>query len=158
MDFQSTKITKYPGTYALMFKCEIPFNAVTGKLGTISITSGYWIYVGSAFGAGGLRSRLAHHLKPSYRQHWHIDYIKHGLHPIEIWTTTDLVKREHDWANVLSALKDASRPITGFGASDCSCHSHLIHLPRRPKFSNFNKKIKALIIAHASIFRLSLNK
>ena len=42
------------------------------------------------------KSIVAHHLKPSYRQHWHLDYIKHGLQPIEIWTTTDLVKREHD--------------------------------------------------------------
>ena len=44
------------GTYALVFGCSAPFQAVAGKLGPVFLSSGYWIYVGSAFGPGGLRS------------------------------------------------------------------------------------------------------
>ena len=146
--------SKNHGTYALMFKCATPFQAVAGKLGPVFLSTGYWIYVGSAFGPGGLRSRLTHHLKPSRRPHWHLDYIKSAMRPVEIWATTDAVKREHDWAMGFSALKGASRPIAGFGATDCACLSHLIHLPRRPGFSSFTKQIRVVIPAHGTLFRL----
>jgi Uri superfamily endonuclease len=131
-----------PGTYALVYRCDAPFQAVAGKLGPVCLSPGHWIYIGSAFGAGGLKSRLRHHLKPSPRPHWHLDYIKHGLKPVEIWLTTDGVKQEHAWATVMSGLKGATCPIAGFGASDCTCRSHLIHLRRRPGFTGFNKRIR----------------
>jgi Uri superfamily endonuclease len=144
------------GTYALVFNCSIPFQAVAGKLGAVLITCGYWIYVGSAFGPGGLRSRLSHHLKPSHRPHWHLDYIKSGLCPVEIWTTTDTFKREHDWAGGFSAINGASRPIRDFGASDCACRSHLIHLHRLPGFDRFKRQIRKVVPAHGPLFRLDL--
>jgi len=146
------------GSYALVFKCTVPFQVVTGKLGPIFISGGYWIYVGSAFGQGGLRARLTHHLKPSHRPHWHIDYIKSAMRLVEIWTTTDTAKREHDWAMVFSTLNGASRPIPGFGATDCMCRSHLIHLPRRPGFSNFKKQLRTAIPEHGPLVRFDLNK
>ncbi|MCB2146901.1 MAG: GIY-YIG nuclease family protein [Deltaproteobacteria bacterium] len=154
----SIPLSKQQGTYALVFKCGTPFRAVAGRLGPISLTTGYWVYVGSAFGPGGLHSRLAHHLKPSTRPHWHLDYIKHALHPIEIWVTADEVKREHDWAGKISTLKGATRPIEGFGASDCQCLSHLIHLPRRPDYSQFLKQTEKIKPADSAFFRLVLDK
>jgi Uri superfamily endonuclease len=155
---QSIQIANHPGTYALVFLCETPFRAVIGKVGPIRIASGYWVYVGSAFGPGGLRARLSHHLKPSTRPHWHLDYIKCGLHPIEIWATDDDIKRECEWAGVLSSLKGATRPIAGFGASDCACRSHLIHLPRRPAFSEFSKKTEPAESSRGALFRLEWEK
>jgi len=146
------------GTYALIFSCPVPFKAVAGKLGPVFISSGYWIYVGSAFGPGGLRSRLSHHLKPSHRPHWHLDYIKSALRPVEFWTTTDPVKREHNWAAVLAALNGASRPIQGFGATDCTCRSHLIHLPRLPGFYHFTMQVCREIPAHGPLSRFDLTK
>jgi Uri superfamily endonuclease len=144
------------GTYALVFSCPAPFQAVAGRLGTVSLTCGYWIYVGSAFGPGGLRSRLFHHLKPSHRPHWHLDYIKNALRPVEVWTTTDPVKREHDWATMLSDRKGASRPIAGFGATDCTCRSHLIHMTRMPGFYGFKNQASRTIPAHGPLFRFDL--
>lgn len=152
------RVAKQRGTYALLFKSPVPFHVVVGKLGPALLNSGYWIYVGSAFGPGGLRSRLSHHLKPSYRPHWHLDYIKQAMHPVEIWTTTDSIKREHDWATILSGLNGATRPISGFGASDCMCCSHLIHLHQRPGFSCFVKRAHSAIPAHGPLFRLDLKK
>jgi len=151
------KIGNDPGTYALLFKCTRPFQAKAGKLGSVDVVAGYWIYVGSAFGPGGLRSRLAHHLKPSQRPHWHLDYLKTGLEPLVVWATSDPVKREHAWATVFSELKGATRPIAGFGATDCTCHSHLIHRPQRPDFTCFCKQLRRRIPAHGPLLRLATN-
>jgi Uri superfamily endonuclease len=95
-----------------------------------------------------------HHLKPSTRPHWHLDYIKNALDPVEIWTTTDGRKREHDWAGMLMRLKGASLPIIGFGATDCACRSHLIHLPQRPGFTVFKRRVQAAFVQHGPLFRL----
>jgi len=143
-----------PGTYALIYHCAAPFRARVGKLGIIEGPKGYWIYVGSAFGPGGLASRLVHHLKPSQRPHWHLDYLKVALRPVDIWTTTDPVKRECAWAGCFSALKGSTCPIAGFGASDCACRSHLIYRPRRPGFVSFRRNLRRLIANHGPIYRL----
>jgi Uri superfamily endonuclease len=139
------KITSQHGTYALVFQCHQPKAVTVGNLGDVLIASGFWIYVGSAFGPGGLRSRLRHHLKPSPSPHWHMDYIKTVMQPVEIWTTTDTVKREHEWARALASLRGASQPIAGFGATDCDCRAHLIHLCRQPQISGFRSKIRKMI-------------
>jgi Uri superfamily endonuclease len=86
-----------------------------------------------------------------------LDYIKDGMHPIEIWATSDVINREHEWATLLSETKGASRPLVGFGASDCACRAHLIHLPRQPDFSHFSKRICAHMPMHAPLFKINLN-
>ena len=129
-----------PGTYALVYRCDAPFWTGVGKLGQVFLCAGHWIYIGSAFGPGGLKSRLGHHLKPSAHPHWHLDYVKHALEPVEIWFTTAIDKREHIWAKDLSHLRGAGCPIDGFGASDCACRAHLIHLRRRPGFTAFKRR------------------
>lgn len=149
------EMTKQPGTYALILRCRHPQNIRVGKLGSVFLPGGYWIYVGSAFGPGGLRSRLNHHLKPSPRPHWHLDYIKTVMQPVEIWATPDTVKREHAWADALASLRGASRPVTGFGATDCACLSHLIHSIERPRFSTFARRIRKTIASHARIFHFT---
>jgi Uri superfamily endonuclease len=35
------------------------------------------------------------------------------------------MRREHDWAALLSDLAGQKRSIIGFGASDCRCPTHL---------------------------------
>lgn len=142
------------GTYALVFACAAPVHLTVGRLGRVSLAPGYWIYVGSAFGPGGLRSRLNHHLKPSARPHWHLDYIKCALRVVDIWATADPVKREHDWAGIMAVMKDASMPVAGFGATDCGCRSHFIHMPRRPRFSEFRNALGDAIAQHAPLFRV----
>jgi Uri superfamily endonuclease len=155
---ETIKTDRGQGTYALLFKCLLPIDAVVGKIGPIHLSVGYWIYVGSAMGPGGLRARLNHHLRPSRHPRWHLDYIKHGMRPLTIWATSDTVNREHDWSTCLSEMEGASRPIAGFGASDCACHAHLIHLPRQPGFFRFTKRICAHIPTHAPLFRINLDQ
>ena len=143
-----------PGTYALVFHCAATFQASVGKLGQMEGAKGYWIYVGSACGPGGLGARLRHHLKPSHRFHWHLDYIKAALQPLEIWATTDPEKREHAWASVFWGLRGSSCPMVGFGATDCTCRSHLIHRARRPGFAYFRGRVRKQFPDHGPLYRL----
>ena len=142
-----------PGTYALIYHCPAGKTMTAGALGNINLPYGYWVYVGSAFGSGGLKARLRHHLTPSPRPHWHLDYVKSALAPLEVWSTTDPCKREHDWASVVRAYRGAVCPIPGFGASDCTCPSHLIHLRRRPGFTGFRKRVRRIIPSHGPFYR-----
>ena len=61
-----------------------------GQLGEFDVVPGFYAYVGSAFGTGGLCARIVHHLESTAAPHWHIDYLLQVAEPVEIWyTTTD---------------------------------------------------------------------
>ncbi|MFN8566835.1 MAG: DUF123 domain-containing protein [Kouleothrix sp.] len=48
-----------------------------GRLGCYCFTAGYYLYVGSAFGSGGITARLAHHQhRPKPLAATHIDYLR----------------------------------------------------------------------------------
>ena len=61
------------GTYVLVLRLSSSLTLPVGRLGECYLTKGYYIYVGSAFGSGGLAARLRHHLKVSLTPHWHIE-------------------------------------------------------------------------------------
>ena len=52
-----------PGTYALILSCASNARIQVGRLGTMQLQCGYYVYLGSALGPGGLRARIAHHQK-----------------------------------------------------------------------------------------------
>jgi Uri superfamily endonuclease len=74
-----------------------------------------------------LHARLAHHLRLSTRPHWHIDYLRQKTEIHDVWFTPDEQKREHELAQAIQGLPGISIPLLRFGASDCSCHSHLFY-------------------------------
>jgi Uri superfamily endonuclease len=141
-----------PGTYALVFKAKRKKQLIIGKLGTLNLQPGYYVYVGSAFGPGGLKARVGHHRKSTSRRHWHIDYLSEYLPPAEVWYTHDPTHREHRWSDVLAQAEGASIPLPGFGSSDCRCISHLYFLSTRPSGNYFRRKIHAGVVDHARIF------
>ena len=123
-----------------------------GKLGTLLLQPGYYVYVGSAFGPGGLKARIAHHKTSAARPHWHIDYLRSILHLKAVWYTYDCKQHEHRWADTLRGLKGARLPLAGFGASDCSCKSHLLLFSTQPPVGPFRDRLRAQINGHARIF------
>jgi Uri superfamily endonuclease len=141
-----------PGTYALVFKAKRKKRLKIGKLGTLNVKPGFYVYVGSAFGPGGLKARIGHHRKSSSRGHWHIDYLSKYLPPTEVWVTHDPTHREHHWSKVLSLAPGASIPLPGFGSSDCYCISHLHFFSSRPSGNYFRRKIHAGVDDHTRIF------
>lgn len=116
-----------------------------GKLGELELQPGSYAYVGSAFGPGGLAGRLGHHLKVSHRPHWHIDYVRAHCSVREVWHTVDAAVWEHAWADRLAEMPGAHKPGVRFGASDCSCASHLIHFDEVPSLRSFRQGSQAKI-------------
>ena len=145
-----------PGTYALILKSSSDRRIEIGRLGKCLIQPGYYVYTGSAFGPGGLKARIAHHAGISQRPHWHIDYLRSVLRLNEVWYTVDAKPYEHRWAETMSALKGANLPIIGFGASDCSCTSHLFSFADRPSIRSFRRRLYTQIRAHGSILQHKL--
>jgi len=52
-----------PGTYALILVAEEQQSAEIGKLGALDVQPGFYVYVGSARGPGGLKARIARHTR-----------------------------------------------------------------------------------------------
>src|ERR1035441_2414782 len=114
-----------PGTYALILTSTEAASIPIGKLGSLQLQPGFYVYVGSAHGPGGFRARLAHHLEPISRPHWHVDYLRAHTKPQEVWFCYDRILWECRWAHCLGLQRGASIPLAGFGSSDCDCETHL---------------------------------
>lgn len=115
-----------------------------GRLGSFSFPRGWYLYVGSAFGPGGVAARCNHHRRISERPRWHIDYLRAQMALREIWFCHGSCRREHQWAAVLAADSAFDEPVTGFGASDCSCVTHLFYAPVKPNYGEFHSSIVTL--------------
>jgi Uri superfamily endonuclease len=120
------------GTYILVCQASQAGFVSTGGLGRLSVRKGYFLYVGSALGPGGLRARLAHHMRPAPKPRWHIDYLRTVAPLRQIWFCYGPERREHDWASALRELHGASIPFPRFGSSDCGCASHLFFFEKCP--------------------------
>lgn len=120
-----------PGTYALVLEATEPQTVRTGRLGSLQVAPGRYVYVGSALGPGGLRGRLKHHLKPAKRGHWHIDALTAVLPVVRVILAPGKTRLECTWAQRIAGLPGATMPWPGFGSSDCraDCRAHLIRLP-----------------------------
>jgi len=113
-----------PGTYALLLHCLTARGIRIGRLGELQLRPGRYIYVGSAFGPGGLRARIGRHQSVVRRLHWHIDYLR--AHTRLEWILHRCVARvEHEWAGRIATMPDVVMPMLGFGSSDCDCLAHL---------------------------------
>jgi Uri superfamily endonuclease len=91
----------------------------------LHLQPGWYAYAGSAFGPGGLRARLARHLRGGSKRHWHIDYLRPHAPIYEIWYSPKTQNCEHRWAAALGHITGAQIPLPGFGSSDCRCAAHL---------------------------------
>ncbi len=129
------------GTYILIMKAETTAQIVIGKLGVLNVQSGYYAYVGSAFGSGGLKARLGHHMKITSRPHWHIDYLRKELDLIKIYFDDSGERLEYRWAKSLEEMPEANIPLIGFGASDCDAKSHLFYFRNEPDLSKLKVKL-----------------
>jgi Uri superfamily endonuclease len=130
-----------PGTSALILPCSTKVRVHIGRLGTLWLQPGHYVYLGSALGPGGLRARIAHHQEQSLRPHWHIDYLRAHTQIHCVWFSYDARRREHQWAGAIQALSGAKIPLFGFGASDCNCQSHLYFFKRCPSRSSFRRAL-----------------
>jgi Uri superfamily endonuclease len=136
---------KYSGTYALILNLPGAQSIRIGKLGKFDFPAGYYVYIGSAFGPGGLAGRLNRHrqlvqdIDGRKRLHWHIDYLRQRAELTGIWVAVQNTPHEHRWALLVSQLPGATMPVPRFGASDCRCPTHLFHFSKPPAWANFKQ-------------------
>jgi Uri superfamily endonuclease len=125
-----------PGTYALILRCTSRAAATVGRWGELRLEPGFYIYVGSAFGPGGVKARVLRHCRASASKHWHIDYIREFVRPVGAWYSHQADHLEHDWATMVAGMPGVTA-IAGFGCTDCHCRSHLFRTHTAPDFSRF---------------------
>jgi Uri superfamily endonuclease len=135
------------GTYVLVLNMSESKRLNIGRLGKFDISPGFYAYVGSAFGAGGLRARLDHHLEATAAPHWHIDYLMGFAKPLEICYAMSDRKLERDWVELLEQAPRFTCPIPRFGSSDYrrSRTSHLFFTKRRPSFQWFQQRVRTVL-------------
>lgn len=112
-----------------------------GRRGKHDFAAGFYVYVGSAFGPGGVRARLAHHLRVSGNPHWHIDYLRQVAEVVQVWYSECGDKQEHQWAAAVAKVAGCQPMEPGFGASDCACATHLFYFNRQPSAGEFQAQI-----------------
>jgi Uri superfamily endonuclease len=132
------------GTYVLIAFVSQMKRLEIGSLGKFDIVPGFYSYAGSAFGSGGLRTRIGHHLESAAAPRWHIDYLLQLAAPIEVWYSTENWKLERRWADLLSKMPGYRVPIPRFGSSDYhrSRSSHLFYSKHRPPFRSFHDSVR----------------
>jgi Uri superfamily endonuclease len=115
-----------PGAYVLEILLDRPLAFAAARLrGTLP--AGTYAYAGSAHGAGGLRARIARHLRRDKPIHWHADRLTTAGRVTGVAFAETV--SECELARILAALPGATIPLAGFGSSDCrQCAAHLIRL------------------------------
>lgn len=134
-----------PGTYALVLRALEPATVTAGRLGTLRVTEGDYIYIGSAFGPGGVRARVLRHARTDKRLRWHIDHLTTVAPVVEAWFTHDPRRLECDWLAALASIRGAHEPWSGFGASDCGCSSHLRWFARAPVVGTVRRRLREVV-------------
>ncbi len=127
------------GSYVLLAELASSKDILVGKLGHISFPKAFYAYAGSAM--NGFEARLARHLKDNKKPHWHIDYLlnearlsKIILCPSGPFACCHSERSEESYSAqgrlrvecfLAQALHKEFQSISGFGATDCKCRSHL---------------------------------
>jgi len=143
------------GIYVLILNLRSECRLVVGKLGRFTFPAGWYAYVGSALGSGGLAARLRHHLHRAGHPHWHIDFLRRRAGISEIWYGCGLTFDEHRWADILQCMAGTCRIAPGFGSSDCRCETHLIFFAAQPAIARFRRRQPAVPkIKRRPIYRL----
>jgi Uri superfamily endonuclease len=127
------------GVYMLILGLSVRKNILTGKLGLFSFPKGFYIYIGSASGLGGIRGRLKHHFNISVKPHWHIDYLRKEADLVNVFYINSPKELEHALAAKLQTIFNI--PILKFGSSDCKCNSHLFFSTENPSLVYMQKSI-----------------
>lgn len=129
----AAQMKSIPGTYALILRSSRKSRISVGRAGEIEFRRGFYIYIGSAFGPGGVRARVNRHCRRTKKNHWHIDYIREFLALEGAIVSYDLDRLEHNWAQAL-CTSGRLLAVPGIGCTDCGCTTHLFFSSCQPGF------------------------
>lgn len=131
------------GIYILFLHNPRKQHIQIGKLGRFTFVAGYYAYVGTACGPGGLAARLGRHARKDKVLRWHIDYIRQAMAVEDAWVSHAPASAEHPVAQCLAQLPGISVPVPRFGASDCDCIAHLFFMSQLPERKLLNSHFSA---------------
>jgi len=119
------------GTYALVLSARANGLVRIGRLGRLRLQFGFYVYVGSALGSGGVRGRVRHHLEPSSRPHWHIDHLRRHTSLEEVWYRLDRASWEHSGHSASAPCRVCLFLLlaSGFGSGTVAQITQLIYQP-----------------------------
>lgn len=120
-----TRLPDAPGAYALLIELGRP-TPLPPRFQTPDrprLPAGAYVYLGSARGGGGIRSRCARHMAREKTLRWHVDWLTTRARSVR-----GLAFPGGDECALVAALRPvAAAPVPGFGSSDCAtCDSHLL--------------------------------
>ena len=123
----------FAGAYVLVLRLEEPIRIEFPRVASDRLMPGWYAYVGSARGSGGLRARIRRHFRSDKTAHWHIDRLT--VQAVELAALAVADGDECDLADKLLESLRFEVAAAGFGSTDCRrCKSHLLAMlePRRP--------------------------
>jgi Uri superfamily endonuclease len=113
-----------PGAYVLVIQLDAPLALKIASLAPAVLAPGRYAYCGNAHGRGGIRARLARHLRPGKPARWHVDHLTNAGSVVSVGVEPG--GRECDLFARVLATAGARVPAIGFGSSDCRrCPAHL---------------------------------
>jgi Uri superfamily endonuclease len=116
-----------PGAYVLTIALAKHLCLNLSQFAGSTLAPGTYAYCGSAYGPGGIRARVARHLRRDKPLRWHVDRLTAA-------GRIDLVGirvggRECDLVDEILSF-GGTVVLHGFGSSDCNrCPTHLLALP-----------------------------
>ncbi len=119
------------GAYLLLMEMKTPQTIKVGGLGMIDFKKGWYIYVGSAM--ANLTARIERHERRRKKMHWHVDWLRDKADRVVPLPIRSSAKIECEIAGAVGH-RFISGP-KGFGASDCSCPTHLFFSKGNPLHS-----------------------
>ncbi len=128
------EITSNPGAYGFAVRLTRRLELKIGKFDRVNLPKGLYFYGGSAFGPGGLKARLARHIRPKSKLHWHIDHVTSAGKMVAAGAIEN--GSECKIVEAALTLPGTLIPLPGFGSSDCrNCTSHMVKLKRASDIS-----------------------
>ncbi len=119
---------KDSGSYLLILKLEKDSKINVGNLGEVYFRKGYYVYVGSAMNA--LSKRIQRHRIRRKKLFWHVDYLREEADFVDVLPIRTHDRLECEIASRVEKISEWS--VSGFGASDCKCKSHLYCFSENP--------------------------
>jgi Uri superfamily endonuclease len=145
----SNRLSSSGGTYVVVLRVERGCVVRFARLGTFWFPEGYLLYVGSAFGGGGVAGRAARHLGGTGPRLWGVDHLRGVARPAALWWTHHAERAECTWARAPAGMACCRCTAPLAGASDCNrrsggaaspeqrCPAHLFHAAGLPSLGAF---------------------
>jgi Uri superfamily endonuclease len=134
-------VRREAGTYALVLSVSVNRRIQVGRLGRLEVAPGFYVYVGSARGPGGVAARVGRHGRRRKVLKWHVDFLREVSSLEDVWFSHSPGATEHEWARAVAEIPGATVPLAGFGSSDCRCPTHLFRFEDRPEAADLARAL-----------------